>query len=204
MTKNRLFLSISSCILMILLNISIIKLASAEGSRRFDIHVETDHNKIGGQPWDGPGAMLAGPFLPEVSSPPDLVACTFNKQGILSCLTSPKRENRSACHNSFDCDWFNVPIEPGIFGITILDLDVKQNDFVDAVILLDRREQKHSQEADRIEATMRSFIAANAPAFTVGEKERRERPFQRILLPLCEEDACVLRQSRIFLEEVDP
>ncbi|MCF8483387.1 MAG: hypothetical protein K9H25_23425 [Rhodospirillum sp.] len=192
------------CSFGLYLNNSMIKQAYADGHRTFDIHVLTDQSKIGGQPWDGPGAMLAGPFLPEVSSPPDLVVCTFGEQGLLSCLTSPKRNDRSACHNSFDCDWLNVLIEPEIFGITIIDLDVKQNDFVDAVILVDRREQKRSQAADRIEAVMRSFIAANAPALMEGEKERRERPFQRIILPLCEEDTCVLRQSRILFERVDP
>ncbi|NYZ12576.1 hypothetical protein HL658_08445 [Azospirillum sp. RWY-5-1] len=177
--------------------------ATAADRQRVDIHVVANHAKASGQPWDGPGAVIIGPFLPDAGGPPDMVACVFGARGLERCLTHPRDPNRSACHDSADCDWNDVDVPTSVFGIAVIDLDMSQHDFVDAVVLVERAELKRSPEADRIEAAMRDFIAVRAPAVTPGEQARRDRPFQRITLSVCESAPCDLRQSRILVERTD-
>jgi hypothetical protein len=167
---------------------------------RFAIVVEANREKAGGQPWDGPGGVILGPFLPNVAGPPDLVACIFGEDGSRRCLTDRRNPNESACHDSFDCDWDDISLPVGDFGIVIIDLDVQQNDFVDAVVFVERRGGRRDESADRIEEAMRGFIVATAPAFFKGETQRRQRSFQRMERSVCESEPCRLRQSRIAIE----
>jgi hypothetical protein len=179
--------------------------ASSAPPDKYDIQVEANPRKVNGSPWDGSNVQaILGPLMGGVENPPDLMICLFSETGLSDCLTKRGNNHESRCHDSNDCEWREVNLPQGILGIVIIDLDLKYDDFVDAVILLENSNQQQSVTADKIESAMRDFIKIKTPASTASEAERREREFQRISLTVCMDAPCALRQSRISLLPSQP
>jgi len=163
------------------------------------INISLDSSKISGKGWDA------------FKNAPDIALCVVtlaNDQCFLR--VSPKKDSRkihnplfqkrkySLCQNSYDCQFeLNKPLNK-ILGLVILDLDAKNNDFVDAAILIDSKEESDlSDEIKKMDERLRNISYKYSQVFSEAEKQRRLKKFPVCKISIDSTSKCKLKQSRI-------
>ncbi len=105
----------------------------------------------------------------------------------------------SLCQNSYNCRFeLNQPLN-NILGLVILDLDTKNNDFVDAAIIIDGTKEV-AELADKIKTMderLRNISYKYSQVFSEREKQRRLKKFTLCKISGSHSSKCKLKQSKI-------
>ena len=111
--------------------------ASRAADAVFDLMVTADKTKANGSPWDGVPGL--GNSKINLNAAPDLAACLVRANTKPECIGRPDgRRLFSICQNSWSCKFAGVALTPLPIGVIIIDIDVRNHDIVDAVILTDK------------------------------------------------------------------
>lgn len=117
--------------------------------------------KRDGRTWDGCphlSQMLGQLFFNLAEpSPPDPRLMVVLPDG------SRREPPGSGCNDSTDCTFRAVEVPDGVYGLLFADLDGKQHDLIDAVVVVPEKTERWLPEATRMEATLRRTIAALTP-----------------------------------------
>ncbi len=126
-----------------------------------------------------------------------------DKRPVCFAKTIPKRNGKielaSLCHNSYECDMFDLRALQDLFGLLIIDLDkFGKHDLIDVVIVSKTRRERSDPEILALDNRLRKLAKDRAPYLTKGEELRRARRASVVLLEDClEKSPCQLRQSTI-------
>jgi len=163
------------------------------------IDITLNSTKINGKGWDA------------FKNAPDIALCVVtlaNDQCFLR--VGPKKDSHkihnplfpkrkySLCQNSYDCKFeLNKPLNK-ILGLVILDLDAKNNDFVDAAIISDPKEESDlSDKIKKMDERLRNISYKYSQVFSEAEKQRRLKKFPVCKISIGSSSKCKLKQSRI-------
>jgi len=174
---------------------------AGEWNNQINFYFQTERAKINDTSWDGYNSSLAVKsfFVNFTTSPPDIMICIVDNNGTHDCHYRLDKKNKafSLCHNSFDCEFFDIKVPDDIFGVLVVDLDEKVHDLIDGVILTKEKKGRRSKEVKAMNQMLNELCHKVAPALTPGEKHRRERPFQVFVISDCADGVpCSLRQSQ--------
>lgn len=167
------------------------------------IEIKLNSTKLNGKGWDA------------LRNAPDIVICIVTDSHDHCYIEADKKNKKfsriqnplfqgqqfSQCQNSYNCIFeINKPLDE-LTGLIILDVDPKNNDYVDAVILIGNLEPEGNlQDNIKImDERLRNISYKYSQVFTEAEKRRRKKK-----VPVCEvqkdrEKICELKQSRIVI-----
>ena len=166
-----------------------------------DIDIQLSSTKSSGKGWDA------------FRNAPDIALCIVTELDDHCYLqVGPKKDSHkihnplfqkrkySLCQNSYDCKFeVNTPLNE-IMGLIVLDLDAKNNDFVDAAIIIPKAENAESKTIDKIkkmDERLRNISYKYSQVFSEAEKQRRLKKFTVCKVSKRNSSKCKLRQSRI-------
>jgi hypothetical protein len=173
--------------------------ASAECSAAdpvYDITVVADKTKANGSPWDGVPGL--GNTKLNLNAAPDIAVCLVRAQGKPECLWKPDgRRLFSICQNAWTCKFPNVALQPLPIGLVFIDIDVRNHDIIDTLILTDKVDEAANEDiADSLRAAM-TFLTPNR---SEDAKEHTVRNAKVLPLQDCVGDKpCRLTQSQFTL-----
>ncbi len=163
------------------------------------IDINLNSTKANGKGWDA------------FRNAPDIALCVVTASEDYCFLrVGPKKDSRkihnplfqgrkySFCQNSYDCKFEdNKPLND-ILGLVILDLDAKNNDFVDAAIIIPSKAKNQlSDEVKKMDERLRNISYKYSQVFTEGEKQRRLKKFPVCKVSKGSSSKCKLKQSKI-------
>ena len=100
----------------------------------YDITVKADGTKANGNPWDGIAGL--GNAKANLNAAPDIALCVVRANAKPDCLWRPAgRRLFSLCQNAFTCRFPGVALQPLPVGLVLIDIDVRNHDIIDIVIL---------------------------------------------------------------------
>ena len=134
--------------------------ASNAADTTYDITVTADKTKANGSPWDGVPGL--GNSKLNLDAAPDIAVCLVRANAKPECLWKPDgRRLFSNCQNAWTCKFANVALRPLPIGLILIDIDVRNHDVVDTLILTDKVDEAANAEiADSLRAAM-SFLTPN-------------------------------------------
>ena len=162
----------------------------------YDLSITADKTKANGSPWDGVPGL--GNSKLNLDAAPDLAACLVRANTKPECIARPDgRRLFSICQNSWTCKFAGVALTPLPIGLIIIDIDVRNHDIVDAVILTD----KVDAAADAaIGDAMRAAMSILMPNRSEDTREHLVRDAKVIPIVDCVGDkTCRLTQSQFTL-----
>lgn len=162
----------------------------------FDLTVTADKTKANGSPWDGvPGF---GNSNANLNAAPDIAVCLVRANAKPDCVWRPDgRRLFSVCQNSWTCKFSGVALQPLPIGLVFIDIDARNHDIVDTVILTDKVDAAANEDiADSLRAAMTTLT----PNRSEDAKEHIVRSARVIPLVDCAGGkACRLTQSQFAL-----
>ncbi|WFU17914.1 hypothetical protein [Bradyrhizobium sp. CB3481] len=171
------------------------------------ITVVADHTKANGEPWDGIRGLGGGrgpTTILNKNAPPDLAVCVVRLETPPECsMQYVNLKQYSLCQNSYNCTFKRVSIPDGLFGLIILDLDLRRHDLVDFLLMTAEKALTPDQRA-ALESEIRRRADQLAPPFSQGEKQRRLREMLVVPMGSCAEaKGCRLVQSEIRVNSAE-
>jgi hypothetical protein len=163
----------------------------------FDITVKADPTKANGSPWDGiPGLHNSKANL---NAAPDIAVCVVRANAKPECVWRPDgRRLFSLCQNSWTCTFSGVALTPLPIGLVFIDIDVRNHDIIDTVILTNNADNTAIAE---IAASMRAAMSILTPYRSEDSKEHQVRNVKVLPLVDCAGDKpCRLTQSEFRLQ----
>lgn len=165
------------------------------------LDITLNSTKINGKGWDA------------FKNAPDIALCvvTMSDDHCYLRVGSKKDSSRkthnplfqdkkySLCQNSYNCKFEINKLLNDISGIIILDLDTKNNDFVDAAIILNDAKEDSSL-ADKIKTMderLRNISYKYSQVFTKREEKHRLKKFSVCKITKDSSNKCKLTQSKI-------
>jgi len=198
---------------IILIIIFLISMSGKSGfaidwTNQLNFYIQTERTKLNDTSWDGYNSSMAVKsfFVNFTTSPPDIMICIVDINGKNKCYHRINKKNKpvSYCHNSFDCEFYDIQTPNEIFGIALIDIDEKIHDLIDGVILTKIKKSRRSNDVKTMNDKLHELIDKVAPAITPGEKQRRMRPFQIFSISNCNDGIpCNLRQSQFEIISED-
>ena len=164
--------------------------------QRFDITVTADATKANGSPWDGVPRL--GNSKINLNAAPDIAVCLVRANAKPDCLW--KRQGRrllSQCQNAWTCKFDNVPLGPLPIGLVFVDIDARNHDIIDVLVLTDRADAKAN---DEIADSLRTAMSVLTPHRSEDTKEHLVRGAKLLSLADCAGGKpCRLTQSQFTL-----
>ena len=164
--------------------------------QRFDITVTADATKANGSPWDGVPRL--GNSKINLNAAPDIAVCLVRANAKPDCLWKPQgRRLLSQCQNAWTCKFDNVPLGPLPIGLVFVDIDARNHDIIDVLVLTDRADAKANAE---IADSLRTAMSVLTPHRSEDTKEHLVRGAKLLSLADCAGGKpCRLTQSQFTL-----
>jgi hypothetical protein len=164
--------------------------------QRFDITVTADATKANGSPWDGVPRL--GNSKINLNAAPDIAVCLVRANAKPDCLWKPQgRRLLSQCQNAWTCKFDNVPLGPLPIGLVFVDIDARNHDIIDVLVLTDRADAKAN---DEIADSLRTAMSVLTPHRSEDTKEHLVRGAKLLSLADCAGGKpCRLTQSQFTL-----
>ncbi|EGP08112.1 hypothetical protein CSIRO_2712 [Bradyrhizobiaceae bacterium SG-6C] len=177
--------------------VALLALTNAKAQdQRFDITVTADATKTNGSPWDGVPRL--GNSKINLNAAPDIAVCLVRANAKPDCLWKPQgRRLLSQCQNAWACKFDNIALGPLPIGLVFVDIDARNHDIIDLVMLTDRDDAKAN---DEIADSLRTAMSVLTPHRSEDTKEHLVRAAK--LLPLTDcagGKPCRLTQSQFTL-----
>lgn len=162
----------------------------------YDIVVKADATKTNGSPWDGVPGL--GNSKVNLNAAPDIAVCVVRANAKPECLWKPQgRRLLSLCQNAWTCKFPGVTLQPLPIGLVFIDIDARNHDIIDAVILTNNADAAANTE---ITDSLRAAMSILTPNRSENTKEHLARDAK--VLPLVDcvgEKPCRLSQSAFSL-----
>jgi hypothetical protein len=164
--------------------------------QRFDITVTADATKTNGSPWDGVPRL--GNSKLNLNAAPDIAVCLVRANAKPECLWKPQgRRLLSMCQNAWTCKFDNVALAPLPIGLVFVDIDARNHDIIDVVILSDKTDTKANED---IGDSLRTAMSVLTPHRSEDTKEHLVRGAKLLTLADCAGGKpCRLTQSQFTL-----
>lgn len=177
------------------LALAILPAAQAQ-EQRFDITVTADSTKANGSPWDGVPRL--GNSKINLNAAPDIAVCLVRANAKPDCLWKPQgRRLLSMCQNAWTCKFDKVALGPLPIGLVFVDIDARNHDIIDLVMLTDRDDAKAN---DEIADSLRTAMSVLTPNRSEDTKEHLVRAAKLLPLADCASGKpCRLTQSQFVL-----
>lgn len=177
------------------LALAILPAAQAQ-EQRFDITVTADSTKANGSPWDGVPRL--GNSKINLNAAPDIAVCLVRANAKPDCLWKPQgRRLLSMCQNAWTCKFDKVALGPLPIGLVFVDIDARNHDIIDIVMLTDRDDAKAN---DEIADSLRIAMSVLTPNRSEDTKEHLVRAAKLLPLADCASGKpCRLTQSQFVL-----
>ncbi len=177
------------------LALAILPAAQAQ-EQRFDITVTADSTKANGSPWDGVPRL--GNSKINLNAAPDIAVCLVRANAKPDCLWKPQgRRLLSMCQNAWTCKFDKVALGPLPIGLVFVDIDARNHDIIDIVMLTDRDDAKAN---DEIADSLRTAMSVLTPNRSEDTKEHLVRAAKLLPLADCASGKpCRLTQSQFVL-----
>lgn len=174
----------------------LVPLSAQAQEQRFDITVTVDATKANGSPWDGVPRL--GNSKLNLNAAPDIAVCLVRANAKPECLWKPQgRRLLSMCQNAWTCKFDNVALAPLPIGLVFIDIDARNHDIIDVIILTDRDDAKANEE---IADSLRTAMTVLTPHRSEDTKEHLVRDAKLLALADCTgEKPCRLTQSQFTL-----
>jgi hypothetical protein len=174
----------------------LVPLSAQAQEQRFDITVTADATKANGSPWDGVPRL--GNSRLNLNAAPDIAVCLVRANAKPDCLWRPQgRRLLSVCQNESTCTFSNVALQPMPIGLVIVDIDARNHDIIDVIVLTDRDDAKANEE---IADSLRTAMTVLTPHRSEDTKERLVRSAKLLALADCAGGKpCRLSQSQFTL-----
>ena len=157
--------------------------ASRAADATYDITVTADKTKANGSPWDGVPGL--GNSKVNLDAAPDIAVCLVRAHAKPECLWRPDgRRLFSICQNAWACRFPNVALQPLPIGLIFIDIDVRNHDVIDTLILTDKVDEAANAE---IADSLRAAMSALTPNRSEDAKEHLVRNAK--VLPLSDSRA---------------
>lgn len=171
--------------------------ASRAADATYDITVTADKTKANGSPWDGVPGL--GNSKVNLDAAPDIAVCLVRAHAKPECLWKPDgRRLFSICQNTWTCKFPNVALQPLPIGLIFIDIDVRNHDVIDTLILTDKVDEAANAE---IADSLRAAMSALTPNRSEDAKEHLVRNAKVLPLSDCATGKpCRLTQSQFSLE----
>lgn len=170
--------------------------ASHAADATFGITVTADKTKANGSPWDGVPGLGNSKF--NLDAAPDIAICLVRSNAKPDCLWKPDgRRLFSICQNAWTCKFANVALHPLPIGLIFIDIDIRNHDIIDTVILTDKADDAANAE---IAASLRAAMSMLTPNRSEDAKEHLVRNAKVLPLSDCAGGKpCRLTQSQFSL-----
>ncbi len=167
------------------------------GDATYDITVKADGTKADGTPWDGIAAL--GNSRANLNAPPDIAVCLVKANAKPDCIWRPQgRRLFSLCQNAFTCKFPGVALQPLPIGLVFIDIDIRDHDLIDIVILTGNESSAGNAE---IMESLRTAMSILTPNHSEDTKEHAVRNAKVIPLADCASGKpCPLTQSEFRLD----
>ena len=164
--------------------------------QHFDITVTADATKANGSPWDGVPRL--GNSKINLNAAPDIAVCLVRANAKPDCLWKPQgRRLLSQCQNAWTCKFDKVPLGPLPIGLVFVDIDARNHDIIDVLVLTDRADAKAN---DEIADSLRTAMSVLTPHRSEDTKEHLVRGAKLLSLTDCAGGKpCRLTQSQFTL-----
>ena len=174
----------------------LVTLSAHAQEQRFDITVTADATKANGSPWDGVPRL--GNSKLNLNAAPDIAVCLVRADAKPECLWQPQgRRLLSVCQNQTTCTFSNVALQPMPIGLVFVDIDARNHDIIDVIILTDRDDAKANEE---IADSLRTAMTVLTPHRSEDTKEHLVRSAKLLALADCAGGKpCRLAQSQFTL-----
>lgn len=165
----------------------------------YDLTITADKNKANGSPWDGVPGL--GNSTANLNAPPDIAVCLVRANARPDCLWRPDgRRLFSNCQNAWRCKFTSVALSPLPIGIVVIDIDARNHDVIDTLILTDRTDEV---AAAAIADSLRTAMTILTPNRSEDTKERLVRNAKVLPIKDCAGgQTCRLSQSEFKLDPV--
>ncbi len=162
----------------------------------FDLTVTADKTKANGSPWDGVPGL--GNSTANLNAAPDIAVCLVRANAKPDCVWRPDgRRLFSVCQNSWTCRFPGVALQPLPIGLVFIDIDARNHDIVDTVILTDKVDAAANED---IADSLRAAMTILTPNRSEDTKEHIVRSAKVMPLADCAGGkACRLIQSQFAL-----
>ncbi len=166
------------------------------GDANFDIAVKADATKADGTPWDGVAGL--GNSRANLNAAPDIAVCIVRANAKPDCIWRPDgRRLFSLCQNAFTCRFPGVALQPLPIGLVFIDIDVRNHDIIDILILTGNENAAANAE---IAEALRAAMSILTPNHSEDTKEHLVRNAKVIPLADCAGKSCRLTQSEFRLD----
>jgi hypothetical protein len=167
------------------------------GDATYDITVKADGTKADGSPWDGIAAL--GNSRANLNALPDIAVCIVKASAKPDCIWRPQgRRLFSLCQNAFTCKFPGVALQPLPIGLVFIDIDVRDHDLIDIVILTGNEDAAANAE---ITESLRAAMSILQPSHSEDTKEHMVRNAKVMPLADCAGGkTCQLTQSVFRLD----
>jgi hypothetical protein len=174
----------------------LVTLSAHAQEQRFDITVTADATKANGSPWDGVPRL--GNSKLNLNAAPDIAVCLVRANAKPECLWQPQgRRLLSVCQNQTTCTFSNVALQPMPIGLVFVDIDARNHDIIDVIILTDRDDAKANEE---IADSLRTAMTVLTPHRSEDTKEHLVHSAKLLALADCAGGKpCRLAQSQFTL-----
>lgn len=176
--------------------VAILVAGQALAADTYDVTVKVDTTKANGSPWDGIPRL--GNSKVNLNAAPDIALCVVRANAKPDCLWKPQgRRLLSNCQNEWTCKFAGVALSPPV-GLVIVDIDARNHDIIDALILVGNETVKAD---DAVADAMRTSMSILTPNRSEDSKEGVVRRAKLIPMKDCSGDkGCRLAQSEIKIE----
>ena len=167
------------------------------GDATYDITVKADGTKANGSPWDGIAAL--GNSRANIDAAPDIAVCVVKANAKPDCIWRPEgRRLFSLCQNAFTCKFPGVALQPLPIGLVFIDIDIRDHDLIDIVILTGNESPAANAE---ITESLRTAMSILTPNHSEDTKEHAVRNAKVMPLADCASGkSCQLTQSEFRLD----
>lgn len=167
------------------------------GDATYDITVKADGTKANGSPWDGIAAL--GNSRANLNAAPDIAVCVVKANAKPDCIWRPEgRRLFSLCQNAFTCRFPGVALQPLPIGLVFIDIDIRDHDLIDIVILTGNESPAGNAE---ILESLRTAMSILTPNHSEDTKEHAVRNAKVMPMADCASGKpCQLLQSEFRLD----
>jgi len=175
---------------------AMIALPARAADATYDITVKADATKANGSPWDGVPGL--GNTKANLNAAPDIAICVVRKDIKPDCSWRPDgRRLLSMCQNKWTCKFSGIDLQPLPIGMVFLDLDVRNHDIIDTVVLTDKTDEAANED---IAEALRGAMSVLTPHRSEDAKERAVRNAKVLPIRDCASGKpCRLTQSEFTL-----
>lgn len=158
----------------------------------YEITVTADQTKTNGSPWDGVPGLKNSKL--NVNHAPDIAFCVVRAQQRPDCFWKQQGSRLlSQCQNAWTCKFPGVSLTLPV-GIVLIDIDARNHDAIDALILTGNSSKEALAE---ITDSMRAAMSILQPQRSEDTREHLARDAKIVPIEDCAAKPCRLTQSEI-------